>query len=201
MRTLICFDGTHEHVGIPDLYFGIPLEQFQSSGLRGAIEPRETNFNYSTSIYGVDGKMKFQYTTLQPGAIRVIRFSQYCSPTFIHAWLEHIDDISNTSSRYDVISYYADPDLLSEHKSITLNGRSFMVPPALWNALSAIIAYHNRSTALWAGAISINRGDGLEEQQQLSLMPSILVCHIDRETVCCLSMPSADSYAFALGMR
>jgi hypothetical protein len=181
------------------VYTWITLEHSKVPERRAAFEPRRTDSNYE-HLRG-HGKMKFQYTTLQPGALRAIRFSQYCTPTFIHAWLEHIDDFSNASSPYRVVSYCADSDLSNEHKSITLNGRSFMVPPALWDALSAIIACHDKDSALWVDAISINHGDGVEALHQFDLMHRIFVCHINRVKIYCLSLPAADSYAFPSGVR
>ncbi len=117
--------------------------------------------------------MKFQYTYLQKGSIRVFRFSQYCTPTFIHGWLEHLPDCSKETSHYKVLSYCPDDTDSAEPKAITLNGRSFVVPSPIWYALSAIAEHHNTGDAYWVDSISINHGDAAERNEQTSLVPTI----------------------------
>lgn len=128
-----------------------------------------------SSTYHHDA-MKFQYTHLQPGSIRLFRFSQYATPTFIHGWLDHHSDYRNSSDAYSAIKYW-DPDgAEAQQKSITLNGRSFMVPAVLWQALSSAVRYHNNGQSFWIEALSINAGDPREHGYQVAQMPSILAC-------------------------
>lgn len=118
--------------------------------------------------------MKFQYTHLQPNSIRLFRFSQYATPMFIHGWLEHLPDYRNSRNQYCAITACRQDSDEQEQKSITVNGRSFMVPTDLWHALSSIAEHHNHGYGLWIQAVSINAGDPVEMNDQLARKSSIL---------------------------
>ncbi|KAK5165128.1 uncharacterized protein LTR77_009225 [Saxophila tyrrhenica] len=134
--------------------------------------------------YTLDGptKMKFQYTQLQRGSIRLVRFSQYCTPSFIHVWMEHLPDFRKDTSPYNVLSYSPDDPKYEDLKSIMLNGRSFMVPSTVHEALSAIVEHHRTNEGYWIDRVSINCGDPAERTEQLALMPTIF-SHADRVLV------------------
>lgn len=118
--------------------------------------------------------MKFQYTHLQQqDTIRVFRFSQYATSSFLHVWLEHLDGYQLDDAHYSVVTHGVEEPGNIELRGITLNGRSFMIPAALWNALSAIVEHHNSGESFWANAISINHGDIEEKQRQMSQQPAV----------------------------
>jgi hypothetical protein len=123
--------------------------------------------------------MKFQYTHLEQDSIRVIRFSQYATSSFIHVWLEHLPDFAKDNAPYSVISYCPDEASPAEQRSITLNGRSFVVPSPLFDALSAIVEHHDRTAAYWTDAVSINHGDAVETQEQMAQTPRVFSCADD----------------------
>lgn len=109
--------------------------------------------------------MKFQYTQLQPGAIRILRFSQYAKANFVHAWLEHLPNYARKDAHYSVITHGIHSEEPADQKSITLNGRSFVVPSALHEAMGAIISYHDSNTAFWTDSVCVNHGDPADVEE------------------------------------
>ncbi|KAF7195287.1 Heterokaryon incompatibility protein 6, OR allele [Pseudocercospora fuligena] len=114
--------------------------------------------------------MLFQYTYLARGAIRLVRFHPRSTPSDIHLTLEHQENYSSGELPYTVLSY---PHSKDESKSLTLHGRTRMVPAPVWDALSAIQVHGDAEDRYWVDAICVNQRDETEKQEHAAQMEQI----------------------------
>ena len=121
--------------------------------------------------------MKFQYTHLQEDSIRLLRFSSYSTPGFLHGWLDHQRDYRSESAHYSAIWFDQKDSSADEKKTVTLNGRSLVLPDNLWYALSAILEHHHTGTTrYWGEAVCVNHQDLTERNEQVYRLPKIFSC-------------------------
>ncbi|KXS98607.1 hypothetical protein AC578_4323 [Pseudocercospora eumusae] len=114
--------------------------------------------------------MLFQYTYLARGAIRLVRFHPRSTPSDIHLTLEHQENYVDGEPPYTVLSYNHSEE---ESKSLTLHGRTRMVPAPVWDALSAIQVHGDAQDRYWVDAICVNQRDENEKQEQTAQMEHI----------------------------
>lgn len=107
--------------------------------------------------------MLFQYTHLARGAIRIVRFHPRSTPSDIHLTLEHLESYADGAKQYIVLSYCPSQQ---ESKSVTLHGRTRMVPAPVWGILSALVTHHDTAAGYWVDAICVNQRDENEKQAQ-----------------------------------
>ncbi|EME79146.1 uncharacterized protein MYCFIDRAFT_79731 [Pseudocercospora fijiensis CIRAD86] len=116
--------------------------------------------------------MLFQYTYLTRSAIRLVRFHPLSTPSDIHLTLEHQENFSSSEAQYTVLSC---PHSDGESKSLTLHGRTRMVPAPVWDALSAIQKHGDTQDQdrYWVNAVCVNPRDEDEKQYHVSQMEQI----------------------------
>lgn len=119
--------------------------------------------------------MLFQYTHLATNAIRLVRFAPSSTPSDIHLTLQHQERYYEERSDYTAL--WCDP-YDSPSKSVTLQGRTRVVPGTVWDALSAVLAHHKSpaGSRFWVEALCVNARDEVEKQQQLAQRTRIYGC-------------------------
>ncbi|KXT13280.1 hypothetical protein AC579_2497 [Pseudocercospora musae] len=122
------------------------------------------------SLISICRRMLFQYTYLARGAIRLARFHPRSTPSDIHLTLEHQETYSSAESPYTVLLYHHSE---GESKSLTLHGRTRMVPAPVWDALSAIQVHGNAQDRYWVHPICVNQRDENEMQEHAAQMDHI----------------------------
>ncbi|KJX95866.1 hypothetical protein TI39_contig954g00008 [Zymoseptoria brevis] len=115
--------------------------------------------------------MLFQYANLAAGSLRLVRFHRSSISSNIHLVLEHQDRYYDEDVHFSVLAY--DGSNTSDLKSITLQGRTKLVPRSLWEALNGMFDFHDTMGRFWIDYVSINMKDDEEKRLHQAQLPRI----------------------------
>ncbi|KPI39097.1 uncharacterized protein AB675_4582 [Cyphellophora attinorum] len=113
--------------------------------------------------------MLFQYTHLAPATIRLASFTPSATSTSISLHLEHQPNYSSPTSRSYTVLLTRPDQSSAERKSITLHGRTRLVPSNVHDALSVILRHHRETLGqarLYMESICVNARDEAEVASQ-----------------------------------
>ncbi|KAK4610109.1 hypothetical protein CLAFUW4_14203 [Fulvia fulva] len=115
--------------------------------------------------------MLFQWSRLEAGTIRLVRFLPYSTPSNLYLALEHRFGYWEEAVQYKALSYVHGDH--TNRKSVTLAGRSFMITANLYAALAAVYARGEGDCWLWVDQLCMNHQNIAEKNSQVAQMGSI----------------------------
>ena len=109
--------------------------------------------------------MLFQYTHIDAQSIRLVRFHRNTTSSDVHLVLEQQNRYWEDAVHYISLACISKDD---EKDSVTLNGRSRLVPLAVKQALKHLFEHDARAGRYWVSSVCINHGNEAEKEQQYS---------------------------------